>query len=73
MRPLTLSETVENLIRVNSWNSWPAKNATNSTKTITVAASRVEVSPCDLDAIGSKYKFQESHSRAIDTNLNGDA
>ena len=32
---LTLSETVENLIRVNSWNSWPAKNATNSTKTIT--------------------------------------
>jgi len=28
-----------------------------------------ENDPCDLDAIGSKYKFSESHSRAIDTNL----
>jgi len=24
---------------------------------------------CDLDAIGSKYKFSESHGRAIDTHL----
>ena len=38
MRPLTFSETVENLIRVNSWNSWGfllAKNSTNFTKAIT--------------------------------------
>jgi len=38
MRPLTLSETVENLIRVNWWNSWRfllATNSTNFTKTIT--------------------------------------
>jgi len=38
MRPLTFSETVENLIRVNSWNSWGfllATNSTNFTKAIT--------------------------------------
>ncbi len=38
MRLLTLSETVENSIRVNSWNSWRfllATNFTNFTKTIT--------------------------------------
>ena len=38
MRLLTLSETVENSIRVNSWNSWRfllATNSTNFTKTIT--------------------------------------
>jgi len=35
MRPLTFSETVENLIRVNSWNSWGFLLATNSTKAIT--------------------------------------
>src|SRR6266568_3142746 len=37
MRPLTFSETVENLIRVNSWNSWGfllATNSTNFTKAI---------------------------------------
>jgi len=28
-----------------------------------------ENDPCDLNAIGSKYKFSESHSRAIDANL----
>ncbi|PYU92756.1 MAG: hypothetical protein DMG08_11935 [Acidobacteria bacterium] len=28
-----------------------------------------ENDPCDLDAIGSKYKFSESHSRAIDMHL----
>jgi len=28
-----------------------------------------ENDPCDLDAIGSKYKFSESHGRAIDMHL----
>jgi len=53
MRPLTLSETVENLIRVNSWNSRPAKKRHEFH----------ENDHCDLDAIASKYKFSESHGR----------
>ncbi len=55
---LTFSETVENVIRLNSWNSWRFL-LTNSTKTITAI----------LDAIGSKYKFSGSHGRAIHTHL----
>ena len=56
---LTFSETVENVIRLNSWNSWR----------FFAGHEFHENNHCDLDAIGSKYKFSGSHGRAIHTHL----
>src|SRR5438034_7998271 len=49
-----LLRAVENLIRVNSWNSWPKKAATNFTKN----------DHCPLDVIGLKCNFSRLFARA---------
>src|SRR5437667_11537284 len=50
-----LLRAVENLIRVNSWKSWPKKAATNSTKN----------HHCPLDVIGLKCNFSQSLRPAL--------
>src|SRR5436309_9054152 len=48
-----LLRAVENLIRVNSWNSWPKKAATNCT-------NFTKNDHCPLDVIGLKCNFSQS-------------